>query len=50
MNILLKTDNLVGLEYLIKQKGLAGKIDLIYTAPPLLPMEILRLPMGEQLR
>lgn len=34
MNILLKTDNLVGLEYLIKQKGLAGKIDLIYTDPP----------------
>lgn len=34
MNILLKTENLVGLEYLIKQKGLAGKIDLIYTDPP----------------
>ncbi|GAB6960593.1 hypothetical protein JCM15754A_19280 [Prevotella aurantiaca JCM 15754] len=34
MNILLKTDNLVGLEYLIKQRGLAGKIDLIYTDPP----------------
>ena len=28
MNILLKTDNLIGLEYLIKQKGLVGKIDL----------------------
>lgn len=34
MNILLKSDNIAALEYLIKEKKLSGKIDLIYTDPP----------------
>lgn len=33
-NLLLKSDNIIGLNYLINQKSLAGKVDLIYTDPP----------------
>jgi adenine-specific DNA-methyltransferase len=33
-NILLKGDNLMGLDYLINQRDLAGKIDLVYIDPP----------------
>jgi len=33
-NLLLKSDNIEGLRYLLEQKGLKGKIDLIYTDPP----------------
>ena len=34
MNLLLKGDNINVLDYLIKEKGMAGKVDLIYTDPP----------------
>lgn len=34
MNLLLKGDNIDVLEYLIKEKNMAGKVDLIYTDPP----------------
>lgn len=34
MNLLLKGDNIDVLEYLIKERNMAGKVDLIYTDPP----------------
>jgi len=33
-NLLIKADNMVGLNYLLKEKKLKGKIDLIYIDPP----------------
>lgn len=33
-NLLLKSDNIIGLNYLLKEKKLKGKIDLIYIDPP----------------
>jgi adenine-specific DNA-methyltransferase len=33
-NILLKSENIKGLKYLLEEENLAGKIDLIYTDPP----------------
>lgn len=33
-NLLIKADNLAGLEFLISSKDLAGKIDLVYIDPP----------------
>lgn len=33
-NILIEGDNILGLEYLIKEKDLKGKIDLVYIDPP----------------
>lgn len=34
MNLLLKGDNIDVLKYLIKERNMAGKVDLIYTDPP----------------
>ncbi len=34
MNILIKGDNINVLKYLLEKRGLAGKVDLIYTDPP----------------
>lgn len=34
MNLLIKSENITALEYLLKEKGLAGKVDLIYIDPP----------------
>jgi len=33
-NLLVKSDNIVALNYLLKEQGLRGKIDLIYIDPP----------------
>lgn len=33
-NLLLKSDNIKGLNYLLKEKGLKSKIDLVYIDPP----------------
>lgn len=33
-NLLLKSDNIKGLNYLLDEKGLKGKIDLVYIDPP----------------
>ena len=33
-NLLIKADNIVGLNYLLKDKNLKGKIDLVYIDPP----------------
>lgn len=33
-NILIQADNIEGLNYLLKKKGLRGKIDLVYVDPP----------------
>lgn len=33
-NLLIKSDNLVALNYLLKEQGLRGKIDLVYIDPP----------------
>ena len=33
-NLLIKSDNLVGLNYLLEDKNLKGKIDLVYIDPP----------------
>lgn len=33
-NLLLKGDNLEAMLYLIRERGLSGKVDLIYTDPP----------------
>lgn len=34
-SILIQGDNLDGLYYLLNEKNLKGKIDLVYIAPPL---------------
>ena len=33
-NLLIKSDNLLGLNYLLENRGLEGKIDLVYIDPP----------------
>ena len=33
-NLLIKSDNIKGLNYLLKEKKLKGKIDLVYIDPP----------------
>ena len=33
-NLLIKGDNIKALAYLLNERGLKGKIDLIYTDPP----------------
>lgn len=33
-NLLIKSDNIVALNYLLKEQGLRGKIDLVYIGPP----------------
>lgn len=33
-NSLIKSDNFVALNYLLKEQGLRGKIDLVYIDPP----------------
>ncbi len=33
-NLLIKSDNIAGLEYLLEEKNLGGKIDLVYIDPP----------------
>lgn len=34
MNLLLHTDNLQGLNYLLNERNLRGKVDLVYIDPP----------------
>lgn len=34
MNLLIKGDNIEAMKWLIRERGLAGKVDLIYTDPP----------------
>lgn len=34
MNLLIKGDNLAAMRWLASGRGLAGKVDLIYTDPP----------------
>lgn len=33
-NILIEGENIIGLQYLLKEKGFSGKIDLVYIDPP----------------
>ncbi len=33
-NLLIKSDNIIGLNYLLENRGLEGKIDLVYIDPP----------------
>lgn len=46
-NLLIKSDNLKGLNYLLADKQLKGKIDLVYIDPPFATGGISQLQMEE---
>jgi len=46
-NLLIKGENIEALEYLLNERQLKGKVDLVYIDPHLLQVAILQLQMGE---
>ena len=48
-NLIIKGDNIKGLEYLLNDGGLKGKIDLVYIDPPFATNSRLQLQMKEHL-